>query len=111
MRGEVWWADLGPPRGSGPAFSRPVVIVSADDFNVSRIATVTVAIVTSNTALGRVRGNVMVPRGTAGLDRDSVVNVSQLATIDKSYLGDRVGALPRHVMDLVDDGLRLTLAL
>ena len=107
----MWWADLGPPRGSAPALHRPVVVVSADDFNRSRIQTATVAIVTSSTQLARARGNVFIPRGTAGLDRDSVINVSQLTTVDKDDLERRLGALPPQLADDVAAGLRLALDL
>jgi mRNA interferase MazF len=86
-------------------------VVSADDFNRSRIQTATVAIVTSSTQLARARGNVFIPRGTAGLDRDSVINVSQLTTVDKDDLERRLGALPPQLADDVAAGLRLALDL
>lgn len=110
-RGEVWWADLSSPTGSGPGHPRPVVVVSADAFNSSRINTVTVALITSNTERAGAPGNVAVPATAAGLQRDSVVNVTQVATIDKGELRSRVGRLPFELLDQLDAGLRLALAL
>jgi len=108
-RGEVWWAALPPPSGSGPGFRRPVLVVQSDPFNASRIATAIVAVITSNLALAAAPGNVAVSKKDSGLPKPSVVNVSQVVTIDKSVLTDRVRALPRAAMMRVDDGLRLAL--
>ena len=110
-RSEVWWADLGPRQGSAPAWRRPVLIVSADAFNRSRIKTVTVAAITSNLRLAAAPGNVALAAGTAGLDRDCVVNVSQVITLDKSNLETRLGSLDLSRMEQVDAGLRLALGL
>lgn len=110
-RGEIWWARLPDPVGSGPGYRRPVLVVQANAFNASRIATVIVAVVTSNLALGDAPGNVRVARNDTGLARASVVNVSQLLTLDRSILAERVGALPGAALDRVDAGLRLVLAL
>ncbi len=110
-RGDIWWADLGEPAGSGPGRRRPVVVVSSDSFNRSRIGTVLVAVVTSNTALSAAPGNVELDRGDVGLDKHSVVNVSQLTTLDKRTLTDRAGELSLTKLDELDAGLRLALAL
>jgi mRNA interferase MazF len=110
-RGEVWWADLGLPRGSAPALRRPVVVVSADRFNASRLATVTVVVLTSTKRLAALPGNVAVAAELSGLDKDSVVNVTQVATLDRGALEERAGTLPPWVMAQVDDGLRRSLAL
>lgn len=110
-RGEVWWGDLPEPRGSEPAYRRPVLVIQADDFNVSRIQTVIVAAISSNLSLGELPGNVLVTRRTSGLRRDSVVNVSQLFSINRRFLDARVGRLPARVQAQVDEGLRLVLAL
>lgn len=110
-RGEIWWADLPPPAGSGPGLRRPVVIVQSNAFNDSRIATVIVATVTSNLALADAPGNVRVARSVSGLKRASVINVSQLLTLDRSYLSARVKALPTRVLGDLDRGLRLSLGL
>lgn len=110
-RGEVWWVDFGAPTGSEPAKRRPAVVVSDDRFNRSKINTVTVVAVTSNLQLGGRPGNIVLPKGTAGLDRRSVVNVTQLATVDRRRLVDRSGTLGRADIRRVDDGLRLALHL
>lgn len=110
-RGEVWWTDLGEPQGSEPAFVRPTVIVSADAYNRSRIATVVVAVVTSNLRLGDAPGNVVLRRGEAGLPKASVVNVTQVVTVDKDGLVERIGTLEAARLELVDAGLRRSLAL
>ena len=110
-RGEIRWADLGPPDGAGPGYRRPVVVVSADSFNASRIGTVMVATISSNTDLAAAPGNVALPSGRSGLGKDSVVNVSQVATLDKRRLSEPVGRLSLHQQADVDAGLRLALAL
>lgn len=92
-RGEVWWADLPQPSASGPGFRRPVLILQADEFNRSRINTIVVAAITSNTKLASAPGNVLLSKRSVNLDRQSVVNVSQIVTLDKSFLADRVGRL------------------
>ncbi|CAN5783896.1 type II toxin-antitoxin system toxin endoribonuclease MazF6 [soil metagenome] len=110
-RGEIWWASLPEPRGSEPGYRRPVVVLQADSFNRSRISTVMVAPLTGNTRLSAAPGNVLVRRGSSGLPRDSVVNVSQVLTVDKSFLMERVRSLPSNLMRNVDAGLRLSLSL
>ncbi len=85
-RGELWWASLSDPLGSAPGFRRPVVVIQCDSFNESRINTVVVAAVTSNLRLAKTPGNVLLDSGESNLPRDSVVNVSQILTIDKSFL-------------------------
>lgn len=110
-RGEVWWADLGAPRGSGPGFERPVLVVSSDAFNRSKIATVLCAVITSNLRLADAPGNVSLDAGEAGLDRPSVVNVSQVVTLDKAALVERLGTLEGAQIRLVELGLRRVLNL
>lgn len=110
-RGEIWWADLGEPRRSAPGFRRPLVVVQADAFNRSRIQTCVCAVLTSNLRLADAPGNVLLSKGDSGLPRDSVINVSQIVTIDRSALTERVGKLPARVRDRVEDGLRLVLEL
>jgi mRNA interferase MazF len=110
-RGELWWADLGLPRGSAPALRRPVLIVSADQYNRSKLRTVTVAVVTSTTQLAAVPGNVSAPADASGLTRDSVINVTQIATIDRGALEERIGALPNWIVTQVDAGLQRALGL
>ncbi len=110
-RGEIHWADLGDPSGSRPAKRRPVLLVQSNPYNASRLATVLAAVVTSNTALAAMPGNVFLPAAASGLPRDSVVNVTALVTLNKTDLADRVGLLPLNLMREVDRGLRLVLDL
>ncbi|TVR55574.1 MAG: type II toxin-antitoxin system PemK/MazF family toxin [Spirochaetaceae bacterium] len=110
-RGEVWWASLPEPQGSGPGFRRPVVVVQADPFNRSRVRTVIVASVTTNQSLAEAPGNVGLDESDTGLPHPSVVNVSQLLTIDKAYLDEQVGSLSADRMHEIDAGLRLVLSL
>jgi len=110
-RGEIWWADLTDPVGSGPGYKRPVLIIQSKPFNESRIATVIVAVITSNLALAEAPGNVRLSKAQSGLPKPSVVNVSQVLTIDKTTLTEKVKALPGAVVEAIDNGLRLVLAL
>ncbi len=110
-RGDVWWADLPEPVGSGPGYRRPVLVVQSDPFTRSRIRTVVVAAITKNTALASAPGNVMLPARVSGLALDSVVNVSQVITLDKTLLTEYVGAVPPPLMAQVDAGLRLVMGL
>jgi mRNA interferase MazF len=108
-RGEVWWAALGTPDGAAPGWRRPVLVIQSDRCNRSRIATVVVAALTSNLRLAEAPGNVSLPEGTVGLPKASVVNVSQIATVDNSALTERSGTLDAKTIDAVDDGLRMVL--
>ena len=110
-RGSIWWVDLGEPLGSEPGFRRPVVVVSADSFNRSAISTVMAVVITSNLALVAAPGNVRLSKGTGSLPKASVVNISQIVTIDRSRLVERIGAVPAADLARVDDGLRLGLEL
>ena len=110
-RGEIWWADLPNPRGSEPGFRRPVLVVQADSFNASQIGTVVVAAITSNLRLADAPGNVHLTHRQSKLSRESVVNVSQLLTLDREFLVERVGTLSPTALDSVESGLRLVLSL
>ncbi len=110
-RGEIWWAALPPPSGSGPGFRRPVLVIQSDSFNDSRISTAIVAVITSNLVLADAPGNVRTAKAESGLSKPSVVNVSQVLTIDKALLTDRVRLLSAEAMRRVDNGLRLVLDL
>ncbi|HYM10493.1 MAG TPA: type II toxin-antitoxin system PemK/MazF family toxin [Bryobacterales bacterium] len=110
-RGEIWWASLRAPLGSGPGYRRPVLIVQANEFNQSRIRMVLVVAMTSNLRLAAAPGNVKCSRKDTGLPKDSVANVSQVVTLDKSFLTERIAALPSRLLEQVEDGLRLVLAL
>jgi len=105
-RGEIYWVDLGQPRGSRPARTRPVLVVQSDPYNASQLTTVLAVVLTSNTALAAMPGNVFVPAVAAGLPRDSVVNVTAMITLDKDDLEDAVGSVPAPLMREVDHGLR-----
>ncbi len=110
-RGELWWADLPNPAGSGPGYKRPVLVIQSNPFNASRISTVIVATVTSNLALAEAPGNVRIGKSDSGLPQPSVVNVSQLITLDRAILTRKVKALQGALMDKVDSGLKLVLSL
>jgi mRNA interferase MazF len=111
QRGEIWWADLPEPRRSEPGYRRPVLVVQAGSFNRSRIQTVIIAAITTNLELAGAPGNVLLPMRSTGLPRDSVLNVSQLLTVDRSFLAEPVGALPLRLQRAVDEGLRKVLEL
>lgn len=112
-RGEVWWAELSDPVASEPGSeaSRPVLVIQSDDFNRSRIRTVIAAVLTTNLRLAAAPGNVLVTADDAGLPRDSVVNVSQIITVDRTFLTERVGRIGDRLMVMVEDGIRTVLAL
>lgn len=110
-RGEIWWADLPEPTGSSPGLPRPVLVIQSDKFNKSLINTIVIAIITTNLKLADAEGNVPLTARQTNLPKDSVVNVSQLFTIDKSLLRDYAGALPAKKMERIETGLRLVLSL
>ena len=110
-RGEVWWAALPPPSGSGPGFRRPVLVIQSNPFNESRISTAIIAVITSKLALAEAPGNVRIGKAESGLTKPSVVNVSQLLTLDKALLTDRVCQLSAAMLIRIDNGLRLVLDL
>lgn len=111
LRGEIWWAELGEPAGSEPGYRRPVLIMQSDSFNRSAINTVVCVAITSNLKLAVAPGNVRIASRTSGLSKASVVNISQVITLDKMFLTERVKALDAHAMQMVDDGLRLVVDL
>jgi len=110
-RGEIWWAELSDPRGSEPGYRRPVIVVQANPFNRSRIATVIVVAITSNLSLADAPGNIRLPCRDSQLPRESVANVSQVLTLDKRFLTERVGRLSDRLLESVEIGLRQVLAL
>ena len=111
LRGEIWWASLPDPARSGPGFRRPLVIIQSDAFNRSRINTVIAAVITSTLKLAEAPGNVFLSSKTTGLPKDSVVNVSQLVTLDKSLFTEKIGKLAGKQMRQLEEGLRLVLSL
>jgi mRNA interferase MazF len=108
-QGEIWWADLPAPAGSGPGFRRPVAIVQGDALNQSHIATVVCVPLTSNLKWGLAPGNVSLSTRVTGLPKESVANVSQIISLDKSLLTERVGKLPRPKLELLFSGIDLVL--
>ncbi len=110
-RGEIWWASLGAPTGSGPGYRRPVLIIQSNAFNESAIRTTICAVITSNLRLADAPGNGRLSRKASGLPKESVVNVSQLVTLDKGLLTARIGRASPEVLRGVEAGLRLVLAL
>jgi mRNA interferase MazF len=108
-QGEIWWADLGEPAGSEPGYRRPVVVVQSDSFNRSKISTVVCVTLTSNLRWADAPGNVLLEAALTGLPKDSVANVSQILTLDRSVLTDRVRALPERKFDLVLYGIDVVL--
>jgi mRNA interferase MazF len=111
QRGSIFWAELGPVVGSRPANRRPVLVIQADPYNTSRLATVLVAVITSNTGLAAMPGNVFLPAQLTNLPKDSVVNITALVTLNKTDLTDSVSAVPADLMSRVDQGLRRVLGL
>jgi mRNA interferase MazF len=110
-RGQLWWADLGLPRGSAPALRRPVLVISADQYNRSSLQTVTIVVLTRTSRLAVLPGNVAVPADLGLLGVDSVINVTQVATIDRGTLEEQIGELPDWILAQVDAGLLRALGL
>jgi mRNA interferase MazF len=111
QRGEIWWASFQSPSASEPGFRRPVLVIQSNEFNESKIATVIVVAITSNLRLANAPGNIFVKKKDSRLSRDSVVNVSQILTVDKSVLTQMVGALSTRIIRNVENGLRVVLKL
>lgn len=108
-QGEIWWADLPAPSGSGPGFRRPVIVVQCDPLNQSLIATAVCVPLTSNLKWAVAPGNVYLPAVLTGLPKDSVANVSQIVTVDKKILTARVGKLPKAKLQLILRGIDVIL--
>ena len=104
-QGDVWWADLGDPAGSAPAFRRPVVVVQAEAFNRSRISTVVCVALTSQLRWADAPGNVLLKAGATGLDRDSVANVTQIVTLDRIAFDERAGQVSKRELDRIIGGV------
>jgi len=110
-RGDVWWAVLPEPTGSGPGYRRPVLIIQSNEFNDSKINTIIAVVITSNIRLAAAPGNVLLPSKKSKLSKESVINVSQIITIDRLYLTEKVHSLSSSIIAQVDEGLRLVLKL
>lgn len=110
-RGQIWWAELAEPVASEPGYKRPVIIVQANEFNKSRINTVVVIAITSNLRLADAPGNVRLSKTKTGLTKESVANVSQIITIDKQFLVEKIGELDNSTMQELSEGMTLVLGL
>jgi len=110
-RSEVWWAELPGAAGCGSAVRRPVVIVSSNAFNQSRIRTVIAVVLTTNLQIAEAPGSVLIGTEESGLPKDSVAIVSQVVTLNKHFLIQRSGRLPPRAMKAIENGLRLVLSL
>ena len=111
LRGEIWWATLPAPSASEPGYRRPLLIIQSDDFNRSRINTVIAVVITSNLRLSEAPGNVILSKKDSKLPKKSVANVSQLITVDKTLLTEKVGRLSASKLREVESGIRLVLSL
>ncbi len=110
-RGQLYWLDLGQPRGSGPGYERPAIVIQDDNFNKTKLKTVVVALLTTNLRIANMDGNVLLTPRPGGLEKLSVVNVTQIYTVDKSDLIELIGIATRSEMEQVDRGLKLVLSL
>ena len=108
-QGEIWWAELPAPTGSGPGFRRPVVVVQGEALNRSRLATAVCVPLTSNLRWAEAPANVLLAARTTGLPRNSVANASQVVALDRTLLEERAGKLPRATIDLLLSGLDVVL--
>jgi mRNA interferase MazF len=111
LRGEIWWANLPEPTGAIPGYRRPVLLIQADTFTASRIATIMAVVITTNLRVAAAPGNVLLRATESGLQQDSVINVSQIVTLDKLMLDKRVGQVTPRTLELVEHGIRLVLDL
>ncbi len=110
-QGEIWWADLPELTRSEPGFRRPVVVIQSDSFNRSRINTVICAVISSNLKLSEAPGNIFLNQKTSGLSKESVINISQIITIDKSFLTVKIGGLNSKIIHKIEESLKMILAI
>ncbi len=108
-QGDVYWVDLGSPRGSGPGFRHPHVVIQNNLFNRSLLNTTVVCVITSNLKRAEAPGNLLLSKGEANLAKRSVVNVTQLFTVDKAQLVEKIGTLPARRVGEILDGIALVL--
>jgi mRNA interferase MazF len=109
IRGEIWWTDLPPARGSEPAKHRPVLVIQGDTYNRSAISTVICAVITSNLNLAKALPNILLEKTVSGLERTSVINFSQIITVDKSFFTQQVSMLPKNFIEKINVGLKQVL--
>ena len=110
-RGDIWWASLPEPVGSSPGYPRPVLVVQSDRFNASDLNTIVIAVITKSMWLAEAEGNIFLTKAQSGLSHDSVVNVSQLFTVDESIVRDYVSSLSPKKIEQVNNGLKKVLGL
>ena len=108
-RGEIWLVELTEPIKSEPGYKRPVVIIQAVSFNISKINTIICVVITSNLKLSEAPGNILLPSKTTGLSKDSVINISQIITIDKSMLVEKIGELTNKQIIKLNESLKIVL--
>ena len=106
-QGDVFWVDLGPPSGSAPGFRHPHVVIQNNVFNKSRINTVVVCALTSNLKRAKAPGNVLISKGEANLKKDSVANISQVITVDRSDLAEKIGSLSPSSIKHIIEGIKM----
>lgn len=104
-QGDVFWVDLGTPTGSGPGYRRPSVVVQNDLFNHSRLNTVLVCVLTTNLRRAEAPNNILLDAGEANLPEQSVVVVSQMYTIDKRELQEKIGTLSQRSVRAIIEGI------
>lgn len=109
VKGEIWWASLPKPKKSEPGYKRPILIIQSDSFNRSKINTVICAIITSNIALAKAPGNIRLRKSESKLPKESVINISQIITIDKSLLKNYVSTLNKEIIKKVELGIKIVL--
>jgi len=109
IKGEIWWAQLPAPRGSEPGKARPVLVIQADTFNKSAINTIICAVITSNTSLAKAPANILLEKADSGLDKSSVINFSQIITLDKSFFTKYVSMLSKTFLTKVNSSLKIVL--
>jgi mRNA interferase MazF len=108
-QGDIFWVDLGEPSGSEPAYLHPYLVIQNDVFNRSRISTVVVCELTSNLRRARSPGNVLLDKGEANLPKQSVVNVTQIYTVDKRDLMEKIGSVSRGRLAQVLAGIEVVI--
>jgi len=108
-QGEIYWVDLGAPRGSSPGHKHPHIVIQNNVFNASKINTVVVCVITSNLRRAKSPGNVVIEKGEANMPKKSVVNVTQLYTVDKRDLLDRIGKVSKEKLEMILEGVKLVL--
>jgi len=107
VKGEIWWARLPAPRGSEPGKSRPVLVIQSDSFNRSSLNTVICAVITSNTNLSNAPANILLEKSESKLEKTSVINFSQIITLDEAFFTRIVSMLPKHLIDRINQSIKL----